>query len=122
MGYTGRLVPITIVSAPLAGAPLNVARRPISGSSGDVSEFGGAGQISGTVKNLGTPDFPVWRRVRLFHLRTGMLIRETWSDPVTGAYTFTRLNPLHKFTAIAYDHTGQYNAVVSDDLTPEVMP
>lgn len=83
---------------------------------------GGAGLIQGTVKNKGTPDFPVWRRVRLFTRRDGKLIREAWSDPVTGAYAFRWLDQALRYFVIAHDHTGQYNAEISDDITPELMP
>lgn len=84
--------------------------------------MGGAGRIAGTVKNAGTPDFPVWRRVRLLYRRDGRLVREVWSDPATGAYSFDYINPAYTYTVIAYDHTGQYNAEISDDITPEPMP
>jgi hypothetical protein len=84
--------------------------------------WGGMGRIDGTTKIKGTPDAPVSRKVRLFDVRTGLIIRETWSDPVTGAYAFTGLDPARDYLALAHDHTRQYNAVVADRLTPEPMP
>ena len=98
-----------------------VAPDPISGIRGG-TEYGGRGRIVGTVKNKGAPsDTPVYRRVRLFKDRDGQCVAETWSDPVTGAYAFENINPAHKYTALSYDHTGQFRAVVADNLTPEVF-
>lgn len=84
--------------------------------------WGGLGRIAGTVQIKGRPDSPVARKVRLFDVRTGILVRETWSDPVTGAYAFTGLDPTRDYLALAHDHTRQYNAVVADRLTAEPMP
>ena len=98
-----------------------VAPDPISGIRGGTA-YGGRGRIVGTVKNKGEPsDTPVYRRVRLFKDRDGHCVAETWSDPVTGAYAFENINPAHKYTALSYDHTGQFRAVVADNLTPEVF-
>lgn len=98
-----------------------VAPDPISGIRGG-TEYGGRGRIVGTVKNKGEPsDTPVYRRVRLFKDRDGQCVAETWSDPVMGAYAFENINPAHKYTALSYDHTGQFRAVVADNLTPEVF-
>lgn len=98
-----------------------VAPGPISGIRGG-TEYGGRGRIVGTVKNKGEPsDTPVYRRVRLFKDRDGQCVAETWSAPVTGAYAFENINPEHKYTALSYDHTGQFRAVVADNLTPEAF-
>lgn len=98
-----------------------VAPDPISGIRGG-TEYGGRGRIVGTVKNKGEPsDTPVYRRVRLFKDRDGQCVAETWSNPVTGAYAFENINPAHKYTALSYDHTGQFRAVVADNLPPEVF-
>lgn len=91
-------------------------------STRDLSEFGGAGRIAGTVMFDSTPDYPVWRRVRLFDRRDNRLVRETWSDPITGAYRFDDINPARLYVVIAYDHTGVYNAEIRDSITPERMP
>jgi hypothetical protein len=84
--------------------------------------FGGRGRIAGTVKEKGTPDAPVYRRVRLFNDRDGQCVAETWSDPATGVYVFEYINAALKYTVLSYDHTGQFRAVVADNLTPEIMP
>lgn len=84
-------------------------------------QHGGNGVIYGTVANKGTPNAPVYRRVRLFRDKDGICIREMWSDPVTGAYSFSNVDPLERYTVLSYDHTGNYRAVVGDNLTPEIM-
>lgn len=80
----------------------------------------GIGRVRGTVKN--TPATPVRRKVRLIRARDGLVIREQWSDPVTGAYDFKYVDELQIFTVVSYDHTELYNAVIGDRLVPELMP
>lgn len=91
----------------LLGETLNVGLDPFDG--GDF-------YVEGTVKVDGTPDFPVRRKVRLFCTTTGRHVRETWSDETTGLYRFdyVRQGP---WTVISHDHTGNYNAVVADNIT-----
>lgn len=121
MIYSGPLAPITILSDPHVGGPSAsiLMRREIS--TRDLSEFGGAGRIAGTVKVDSTPDYAVWRRVRLFDRRNNALVRESWSNPVTGAYSFEGINPARTYVVIAYDHTGVFNAEIRDSVTPEAM-
>lgn len=83
--------------------------------------YGGRGTVYGTVKNKGTPDSPVYRRVRLIRDRDGVCVRETWSNAVTGAYAFTNVDEAERYTVLSYDHTGNYRAVVADNLMAEVM-
>lgn len=80
----------------------------------------GIGRIKGHVKN--TPGTPVFRKVRLHRERDGLLIRELWSDRVTGAYDFQYVDELQKYTVISYDHTGTYNGVIGANIAPELMP
>lgn len=82
---------------------------------------GGAGRVTGTVKTKGTPDYAVHRRVRLINERDGAVVRETWSDPVTGVYAFDYVDPAPTYTVLAYDHTHAFRAVVADNLTPGAM-
>ncbi|MFZ6872873.1 LamG domain-containing protein [Undibacterium sp. Di27W] len=84
--------------------------------------FGGRGRISGVTKVKGTPDSAVSTKVRLYREKEGLLIRETWSDPVTGAFSFNYIAPGIKYTVLTYDHTHNERAVVADNLTPELMP
>lgn len=79
--------------------------------------FGGAGRIAGTVKV--TPNTPVHRRIRLFDEKTGLLVREAWSDEVTGAYSFDYVDMTRSYTVIGFDYTLNYRAVIADNLTPE---
>ena len=99
-----------------------MALHPRLRATRDLSETGGDGRIAGTVKVDSTPDFPLWRRVRLFVKRDGRLVREQWSDPVTGAYAFEYINRALQYVVIAHDHTGVYQAVVSDTPTVDPMP
>lgn len=86
-------------------------------------EDGGAGRIVGTVKEKNTPaNTPLKRRVVLLSMPGSRVMRETWSDPVTGAYEFREIAIDRTYTVIAYDHTGIYRGVVADNLTPELMP
>jgi hypothetical protein len=55
---------------------------------------GGTYKITGTVTYNGSP---ARRKVRLFTLRDGRLIDETWSDASTGAYAFTQLKDQEYF-------------------------
>lgn len=81
---------------------------------------GGNGRIAGTVKEVGTPDAPVIRRVRLYRKLDGMMLRETWSH-ADGAYSFTGI-AIQLCYVTAFDHTGNYNAVIKDSIMPEVTP
>ena len=81
----------------------------------------GRGRVAGTVKEKGTPDAPVYRKVRLIREVDSLLIRELWSHPVTGAYSFDYVDELQKFTVLSYDHTGAFRAVVADGQIPELI-
>lgn len=83
---------------------------------------GGLGYIYGTTYLDGSPDVPVGgRRVRLIREVDGLTLRETWSN-AAGYYEFRDISLDYKYTALAYDHTHDYRAVVADNLTPEVAP
>jgi hypothetical protein len=78
-------------------------------------------RVAGDVAIEGTPDVPVGRRVRLLVKRTAELARETWSDPVTGAYSFDSVAN-QPYVVLSEDHTGVHNAAVTDAVTPVPMP
>ena len=118
MVYAGALNTIPIFADPISG-PVSGRLLPGMDTTRDV---GGAGRIAGSVKVDSSPDYPVCRRIRLFDRRDNRLVRETWSDPVTGAYVFAHINPSRLYVVIAYDHTGTYNAEIRDAITPELMP
>lgn len=82
--------------------------------------FGGFGLVSGTLAVA--PATPVARRVRLFRERDGLMVRETWSDPVTGAYSFPYIDRSYVYTVVAYDYLHTYRAVVADNITPDPQP
>jgi hypothetical protein len=78
-------------------------------------EHGGDGTITGTVKVKGTPNnLPVSRKVRLNRDVDALCIRETWSDPITGAYTFAEIDRTVSYTVLSYDYTESFRAVVAD--------
>ncbi len=81
----------------------------------------GFSRITGTTSNTGTPTVPVRRRVRLHDQPSGRVIREVWSDAVTGAYSFDNIRQ-GTYYVTAFDHTGQYSGVIETDVVPEPMP
>ena len=83
-------------------------------------EHGGPGTIYGTTKTKGTPNVPTKARVVLLHQRSKLPVRETWSDPVTGAFTFTGIDPNQQFLTLAEDAAGNFRPVAASRLTPEV--
>lgn len=98
-----------IYGAPPGGDSLG---KPFSGA--DVQD-GGTYFIDGTVGIDSTPDIPVHRKVRLFCTHSGRLVREMWSDPVTGAYRFEHMR-IGPWTVMSHDYAGNYNAVVADNI------
>ena len=92
-------------------APLQLAR--------DV-EVGGPGAIYGTTKTKGTPNQPAKARVVLLHQRSKLPVRETWSDPVTGAFVFSGIDTSQQFLTLAEDAAGNFRPVAANRLTPEV--
>lgn len=84
-------------------------------------EHGGRGRIVGTTQADGDPDYPVSRRVRLLRQRDGALARETWSD-ADGNYAFDRIRHDIPYVLMSHDHTGLFNAVISDGVIPELIP
>jgi hypothetical protein len=84
--------------------------------------LGGNGRIVGTVGIKGSPNTPVQRRVRLIDEKTGLMVREVFSDPVTGAYEFLYVAMEHKYTVMTYDYENNYRAVVADNITAEFVP
>lgn len=76
----------------------------------------------GSTKKTGSPLVPVRRRVRLHDQPTGRLLREMWSDPVTGSYQFTSLRA-GTYYVTAFDHTGEYNGeIMTDVVLPTPAP
>lgn len=69
------------------------------------------GQITGTAK---LNDTPAYLRVTLFDHRNLRPVATTWSDPVTGAYTFTGLSLARKYLVLCDDHEQTHNAAIAD--------
>jgi hypothetical protein len=82
-------------------------------------QYGGEGTVTGTVKVKGTPNnTPVARKVRLIRDVDAICIREVWSDPVTGEYTFSEIDQTVSYTVLSYDYTENFRAVVADRVVP----
>ena len=85
------------------------------------AEVGGLGTLYGTTKTKGTPNQPAKARVVLQHQRSKLPVRETWSDPVTGAFVFNGIDTGQQFLALAEDAEGHFRPVAANRLTPEVV-
>ena len=84
-------------------------------------EVGGLGTIYGTTKTKGTPNTSTRARVVLQHQRSKLPVRETWSDPVTGAFVFSGIDTNQQFLTLAEDAAGNFRPVAANRLTPEVL-
>lgn len=103
---------------PGAARPAGAASAaPLPRTSFNDVNFGGWGRIYGTVAEKHTPaNVPLRRRVLLLEERSQVVVRETWSDAVTGAYEFRGVREGVPFSVIAYDHEHNYRAVIADNL------
>jgi hypothetical protein len=108
-----------IGSPPPVGAVLMTA---LSVATADLPDgvYGGAYKVTGTTKVKATPHAPVSRRVRLHDQLTGLVVREQWSQAVTGEYRFERIRS-GVFYVVALDHTGAYNGVIATGVAAEPM-
>jgi hypothetical protein len=77
----------------------------------------GIGRLKGTTKDKGTPNVPVSERVRLYRQKDGMLMREVFSTPGTGAYSFDYIDELDVYFVVSFDHDLNFRAVIADNLT-----
>lgn len=129
----GRVAPadtFALVTGPaiLYGAPSIAPPVYLGVESGCVKDYitgvlgQGVGRVRGTIKEKGTVNTPLHRKVRLIREKDGLVIREAWSDPVTGAYDFKYVDEAQTFTVISYDHLHNHRAVVADNMIPEAMP
>ncbi len=85
-------------------------------------DFQGDGMVAGNVKRKGDPDnIPLRRKVLCMDMLTSTVVDETWSDAITGEYTFLCLDRSRRYTVLSYDHTRAYRAAIADQLTPEKM-
>jgi len=110
---SGAMTPILSLGGPI------LTPRPIV-TAKDYSTEGGRGLITGTVKT--TPNLPIYCRVRLIRDIDGKVIRETWTDPATGAYRFDYFDEHFLYSVIGYHPSGAFRAVIADGQVPELMP
>lgn len=107
----------------IAGADRDYGGKWLEGDDWRPNESHGTGRIANVIDIKSSPsNVPTRRRVRLYREIDGTLLRETWSDAKTGAYSFDWLDINARYTVIAYDYEHNYRAVVADNLTPEPMP
>lgn len=87
------------------------------------TEFGGLGRIYGFTKIEPSPGtkVPTKARVDLLRQRDKLLARETWSDPVTGAWEFQGIDTAQEFIAVAEDADGNYRPVAANKTVPEAV-
>lgn len=87
---------------------------------------GGLYRLYGTVElelQGGTPNLLLRRRVELWNHRDKRMVRETWSDATTGVWSFDHIRGGDGtlYSVVTYDHTGQKQARIADNLEPEAM-
>ena len=78
---------------------------------------GGPLRLAGVVDADGTPTTPLRRRVFLLTGDGLRVVRDTWSDPATGAFEFKGLKG-QRYMTIARDHTLTWESEVADQLWP----
>lgn len=97
------------------GAAVSSTGRRAGGLTRFDSADGGPFRVAGTVKIDGTPATPVARRVRLFDVISGRLVREAWSG-ADGAFLFEKIRA-GEYLVVSDDYTRTYNAVVADRVS-----
>lgn len=118
-----RQTPARALCAPGSPRPTGAASRVIRTRVFADVYNGGWGVVTDTVKEKNTPvNTPLRRRVVLIDERSGMRIRETWSDALTGVYEFRGVKTGVPYTVLSYDHLHNYRATAADNLFAEVLP
>lgn len=85
-------------------------------------EFGGNGRVYGTTKAKGAPsNTPTKSRVRLLRERDGLLAREVWSDPATGAFEFRGIDLAQRWIVLAQDAAGAFRPVAASQIEAEAL-
>ena len=120
---TGKLIPNTRlittptirfpVSIQFTSSPIRIIRTPNMTYEAFNS---GIYRIAGTVtinSVLGR------RKIRLLNKITGAIIKEVWSDPVTGVFTFNNLK-LQSYIVLSEDSDNTRNAIVYDNILPVI--
>lgn len=65
---------------------------------------------------------PQWAKVRLERDIDGRVVRENWSDPVTGRGSFERVDENYLYTITAIYPNNSLRAVIADRVKPEGYP
>lgn len=76
------------------------------------------GVITGTLSVAGVPSGERYV-VRCYHKEYGSFVAQALTD-AAGNYAFFDLDPAALYTIIAHDKAGAYNAVVRDNVTPDL--
>lgn len=79
-----------------------------------------AGSVKRRIQGV-VADEPLRRRVLLIDEANCIVVRETWSDATTGAYSFDHIGAEPRYLVIAFDHEGRHRAVVADNLRAQPM-
>lgn len=119
MAAAGNAILRTAASAPVPESSTRSA--PMLRTARDV-EFGGFGRVYGTTKIKGSPNTPTRSRVRLLRERDGLLAREVWSDPASGAFEFTGVDAGTRWVVLAQDASGAFWPAAASSFDLEVLP
>lgn len=129
ISVTSQLLKVGASTRITYGVPAVMSSVRLTVETGSIPDFQtgvlgrGRGRVFGTVERKDDPaNTLLKRKVRLVRERDGLVVREAWSDAVTGEYDFRYIDELQTWTVIAYDYEQNFRAVIADNLTPEVMP
>lgn len=115
-------MPMDVYAKGGSNGALNMRRmRPINFRD---MEFGGTGRIWGTNEIETSPNvrIPTGGRVVLLRQRDKLLVRETWANPITGAWEFKGIDATPEYLVLAEDLAGNYRPVAASKLVAEVTP
>lgn len=100
-------------------APTDAAAFSAKLISGADLMFGGPDTLTGVVKRrVGETDLPQYARVSLLRMRDKAVARRTWSDPVTGEFSFHGVDSTRRFITIAEYPTNPDNPNAEEYLRP----
>lgn len=119
--YSGPLALVGLSAPRVWPAPSARALPGPTAVSWGLDVYAGDGIVAGDAVNVGPPEQPVARRIRLLDERDGRIVRETWSDADSGAWAFPRVRRDLKYTVLAYDHTGFYNGWMRTGVTADLL-
>lgn len=128
MGFgLGRFVSAT-KTAVLAPSQAGKEMAPMVYSASDFITPSGIGRVPYDVKREILPSTtpktytPQFAKVRLVRDLDGKVIREEWSDPVTGEGVFEGVDENYTYSVIAIYPSADFRAVIADRIEPEGYP